>query len=369
MQISNCRELDPTVYHWCPTKRYCSWANHTMDVRSFFTSDIGYSEMDWNYIQINPLETTYFGDLNATVQTGLGDLGYVEDTHDCCLGHYESYDWIDFDVEDGYGEVFTSLQQMGYDEGSWTNSTATQWDDMWWDELPLEIQYAAYDGLCYTRELWNLIPTTLWPEETFEYPSSYYISNLDDDTLFDTFENITDMDINVIDNLAIQSTNTSTLDSIIAEESSTTSTTPTVSVIDGTVAENDITLVLDTTNVAVTASEIAVNNTFTQEAVSSGVDATLTSITGTVAENDITLALDTANDAVTASEIAVNSTFTQESVSSGVDATLTSINAKISTLTNTLQECEDNCIEECADVTPNLNFLKCQTKCGLDCLI
>lgn len=113
----------------------------------------------------SPVDATSYDTHPLSVQDSLRALGYDDDSHDCCNNHYADYDWADFDLAEGYGSVLTTFQALGYTQTLWDSGASVVYDDFWWDELPLQLQTALYDHLCYSRELWNQSPMSTWPSD------------------------------------------------------------------------------------------------------------------------------------------------------------------------------------------------------------
>ena len=159
-----CRELNPSVDYWCPAKRYCEWDYFDFAFRQVFTFQIGYTESDWNYEEtVNIVEATAFEDLEKFVKSGLRDLGFTEDKHDCCHNHYTAYAWDEF-ISEGMDDVLAAYEMIGYDKDKWDSGASTDFEEFDWDQLPREIRDALSKSLCYNRELWNEVPLTVWPE-------------------------------------------------------------------------------------------------------------------------------------------------------------------------------------------------------------
>jgi len=110
------------------------------------------------------IDYTFFMGLDEKARLNLIELGYDEEgKHDCCNGHYYDYDWSDFDVTDGYGDILSTFASLGYNETSWNDTSDSLYENSWWDALPLQVQYDAYDWLCFNKELWNEVELPQWP--------------------------------------------------------------------------------------------------------------------------------------------------------------------------------------------------------------
>lgn len=166
-----CRPVDPRARYWCPVERYCEWDSFPTTRRATMRSEIGYSRTDWNYMVVNPVEKTRFEELGRDVREGLADLlGFDEDRHDCCQNHYEDYDWTELDVSQR-----EALSVLGHDEETWRDDEDE--DDRRptsssrvWDDLSEEERNAARE-LCWTKETWDEVELTNWPDDA-EIPGS-----------------------------------------------------------------------------------------------------------------------------------------------------------------------------------------------------
>lgn len=175
----SCRPLEEDiVMYWCPTVRYCEWGYYGPEVQNHL-GQMGYTQFEWQYIILSSdVDATSFYDHTHSVRQNLKGLGYDEDKHDCCNGHYGDYWWQDFFDYEGYDETINAIGVLGYNETSWNEGWVMEYDDFWWNELPQEVQWAVYDGLCYTEELWNEFPLTLWGDDV-TLPASYLKSALE----------------------------------------------------------------------------------------------------------------------------------------------------------------------------------------------
>ena len=169
--IDACHRLHPKIEYFCPIKRYCEWSYYDFANRQYLRFQIGYDRSSWNYYTTLPYENTAFVFLPTTVQNGLTAFaGYDEDSYDCCQGHYNDYDWNDFEDE-SYEEVKQSLTILGYDQVKWDGGAAILYDELEWNELPPDIQESLED-LCYTKETWDRVPLDLWPRQA-KLPGQY----------------------------------------------------------------------------------------------------------------------------------------------------------------------------------------------------
>lgn len=139
----------------------------------FLMRRLNYQENTWDYTgNVNvAIEQTYYFDLTLQQRQALSEIGFGEDSHDCCLSHYETYFWGDF-AGDDYAGVREALESLGYDENIWNNNLPTAIDEAFWDDLSPKQQSVAREHLCYTKELWDEVAMTDWNVDT-EMPGSF----------------------------------------------------------------------------------------------------------------------------------------------------------------------------------------------------
>lgn len=87
------------------------------------------------------------------------------------MNHYELYGWNDFD-QWGLSAEKAAWETLGYDQEKWDTAVSTEFDDLWFAELPEDVQTALEDFLCYTEELWNEVPLDFWLEDAM-VPGSF----------------------------------------------------------------------------------------------------------------------------------------------------------------------------------------------------
>lgn len=97
------------------------------------------------------------------------------------------YDWLELDPQ--AREAWTLL---GYTEETWDSGAGTSYDDMFWDQLPIEIRKKAADALCYSRELWNQEALNRWPSEHLVIPGMYELEPTTLETTADLPEEVVD---------------------------------------------------------------------------------------------------------------------------------------------------------------------------------
>lgn len=163
---------------WCDTPRYWDFFSFNPDVRvSSLVDVLDYSDYTWDMLFTNQLEKESYDSFSKTdTQRGAinTELGFDEDQFDCCMNHYEWYDWADFQVvyENGenYADQILALEALGWTEEMWESEDPNDWADtdyMYWDELTEYQREMAERKLCYTRETWNWVPLSQWPEDAW----------------------------------------------------------------------------------------------------------------------------------------------------------------------------------------------------------
>jgi len=178
--LTPCRDLDPDLFYYCPPVRYCIWESQTLTTTLWFTQQLSYDRLSWNMYSDNLVETSWFEDLPLSQQRDLESFGFDIARHECCMNHYENYGWRMFDRWN-MTETKAAWETLGYDEEKWNNGLPTEFDDLWFDELPEAVQTALTDQLCYTEELWNAVPLDFWPEDA-TLPGTYELSESSSDS-------------------------------------------------------------------------------------------------------------------------------------------------------------------------------------------
>lgn len=162
-----CRSLNPLIDYFCPVKRYCEWNFWEVDTRLSLTKNLGYNEKTWNFERRAESDYTAFEELSGSSKKMLKGMGFDEDAHDCCNGHYESYLWSEL-----HDEAKVAWEALGYDENTWESGGPSKYDEYEWDDLPKDIQLSAMTHLCYSRELWDEEPLPDWPQNVI-LPGSF----------------------------------------------------------------------------------------------------------------------------------------------------------------------------------------------------
>ena len=167
---------------YCPKDRYKPW--ETIPVffrtRALYLNG-GYNAGSWDFeplqLSWNPIENYAYSSNMTSNETRafIKDLDYDEDQWDCCINHYEDYDWKDFEYWD-YKEQIDAYQALG-----WTNETYGSRDvSLWpeseftkWRNLTEYQRFMAASKLCHTEQTWDeSLPLSEWPAEA-ELPDAW----------------------------------------------------------------------------------------------------------------------------------------------------------------------------------------------------
>lgn len=149
---------------FCPVQRYCDFDYYDVVTKRFFRNKLGYSRNTWNCNdgRKEDFESISFDELDDLEREALEMIGFDEDSHDCCHGHYEGYDWSDFSDNP---EVKEAWRLLGYNKVKWDLGRSTDFEELSWDELSSEQQEALSEVLCYTKELWDGVSLLSWPQD------------------------------------------------------------------------------------------------------------------------------------------------------------------------------------------------------------
>lgn len=142
---------------YCPAERYLSWENLTNEVDAEYIVaaefELHYTPEYWNTFT-SPVEDIDWGSLYEDMQIGAGAMGYNLERWDCCINHYNNYDWDDLD-DDEYPALQLSMEVLGWDNHSWTTSVdEPESERNTWGNLTL-FEQAAADFVCFDESLWN----------------------------------------------------------------------------------------------------------------------------------------------------------------------------------------------------------------------
>ena len=140
--------LVSTVTHGCGMFEFFYWNELPDDVKEA-AMDLGYDEMSWRDIRINPIERIKFADLldldemGGSIDTLFGtftpktddlkgalmDLDFDFDgvCWDYWINHYDGYEWDELEgVENPFGQsVKELLETLGWDQESWDDKEGT----------------------------------------------------------------------------------------------------------------------------------------------------------------------------------------------------------------------------------------------------
>uniref|UniRef100_A0A7R9W8L7 Uncharacterized protein n=1 Tax=Pseudictyota dubia TaxID=2749911 RepID=A0A7R9W8L7_9STRA len=113
----------------CPCVRYIPWNSLTVQEKRN-AEDLGYTRTTWNYVdfQVNPAENVDFSSLEKNEQKAAKKLGYNVENWDCCINHYDYYDWDE--LEDDAPAHYGTLGWTGemWDDGTaWPASEYKTW--------------------------------------------------------------------------------------------------------------------------------------------------------------------------------------------------------------------------------------------------
>ena len=146
---------------FCPAERYIEWSQLPDKVEPEYIVaskfELHYDEQYWNHFS-SPVEDMSWDTLFDDMITAGTTMGYNEDRWDCCLNHYENFDYDELLAED-WPELQAAYKILGWDKDIWNVEDLPEHDqpkseDKNWDELNLLEQQAA-DFLCYNEESWN----------------------------------------------------------------------------------------------------------------------------------------------------------------------------------------------------------------------
>ena len=171
LPITTEKPTDQSAY--CPEGRYEQWS----DLPRFYRTRVlyyklGYTASTWNFEPSeafwNPLEDSAWNStIVSNVYDELEDLGYDEDKWDCCINHYEDFDWDEF-VYWNYTEQIEAHEALGWTQDTYGSANATLWpasEFLSWKNLTEYQQFMAASKLCYTEETWDeSLALSDWPE-------------------------------------------------------------------------------------------------------------------------------------------------------------------------------------------------------------
>lgn len=140
----------------CPEVRYQDFA--TLETNQHYAAiDLGYNTFSWNSYQ-NPIEELTFEEIinERDWRDAMFELGYEEETWDCCMNNYAGYEYSELD-DDEFPMLKLAVQVLGWNEKTWDSvreKDAPPSEYKEWDELT-DLEKAAADYLCYYEESWN----------------------------------------------------------------------------------------------------------------------------------------------------------------------------------------------------------------------
>jgi len=170
----HCKKLDESKGYWCPVVRYCPWSHYSDSARAVLENDLTYTVDGWDFLYAETVDA--WGNLTRTQKGILEEMEYNSFKYDCCLNHYNGYDWSEFssDYYTYLDDVKATWELLGYNETLWEEGPTPEIANSYWDDIPEEIRDKLVSEVCYTRETWNLVPLTnsIW-EAAAVYPGEY----------------------------------------------------------------------------------------------------------------------------------------------------------------------------------------------------
>jgi len=164
---------------WCPSQRYTQWESFPVKyrTRTLFLK-LGYNADSWNFEPLewfwNPIENFAWNDTRTKETTHMyaAELGYDEDRWDCCINHYEGFDWKELETNN-YTEQIDALSALGWSSESYGKRNSSVWPETegkYWQNLTEYQKFMAASKLCFTEETWDeRLPLYEWPED-FDVP-------------------------------------------------------------------------------------------------------------------------------------------------------------------------------------------------------
>lgn len=141
-----------------PHKRFTEWTKLSDSDRTASQDSLGYSKYSWNNVGTNDIENWRYSDLYSDEAAAVDGLGIDSDQWDCHINHYIGYWWND--IENLGIDIY--LFVLGWTEESWDHDgSKPESNDMYWNDLSA-IQQEAARQLCYSEELWDVVPMVYW---------------------------------------------------------------------------------------------------------------------------------------------------------------------------------------------------------------
>ena len=141
-----------------PEKRFTEWTRLSDSDKDIAQNSLGYSKYSWNIVGTNDIEKWRYSDLYDDEMLAVDHLGIDSNQWDCHINHYFGYWWED--MENLGIDIY--FLELGWSSENWDQpDNRPETEDMNWKELSEDQQNAARE-LCYTEELWDIVPMVYW---------------------------------------------------------------------------------------------------------------------------------------------------------------------------------------------------------------
>lgn len=166
---------------FCPAVRYEPWSLKEARTKSMLMGRLQYRRKSWDFEPLsdswNEIEFYSWADSATSnmTRTYASLLGYDEDKWDCCVNHYEGFEWQDLENWN-YTEQIAALKALGWSHDTYGLTESTVWPEsefQYFSELTEYQRYMAASKLCFTEETWNEeLALSDWPAD-FEIPDAW----------------------------------------------------------------------------------------------------------------------------------------------------------------------------------------------------
>lgn len=148
-----------------PEFRYTPFESLDQTSQNIALAKLGYTPQTWNVHRLASIERRGWDALTSDQLDGADQLGFTENTWDCFVNHYESYDWETI-VDKG---VHMHYEELGWNENNWNGAgESPDTEGKWWEQLS-KVQQEAAGQLCFFEDNWNM--KDMNPNPTFfPYP-------------------------------------------------------------------------------------------------------------------------------------------------------------------------------------------------------
>jgi len=157
--------LGDTFPYTVPTNRFTPYHELDSTSKNVVQNQLGYTEVTWNNIGLNPIEWEKWNDLSSNERGGARQLGLSVDTWDCFVNHYSEYAWSELSEN-----IQVHYQDLGWTQSHWEEiaTTLPSTESKWWGQLTDNEKKAA-NGICYFKGNWDKVDMT--PNSSyFPYP-------------------------------------------------------------------------------------------------------------------------------------------------------------------------------------------------------